>query len=148
MTKIFPIRLLPSEQQMLAMILAGENCVQENGGELFRLWLHREWNKRNGYGQPEPEDYQSAHRGGSKYWLRRLEDKLQLRVTSAIALRNTPSSSISISDGHTASPVTTGDSATVGSRSVRRVSLSPLPSHAGRKRILTSMRNKKRKGKR
>jgi len=89
MTKIFPIRLLPAEVLMLQQILDSEFCEQENGGELFRLWLHREWNKRNGFGQPEPSDYQSSHRGGSKYRLRRLNEKLQYRITLVAAARNT-----------------------------------------------------------
>jgi hypothetical protein len=109
MTKIYPIRLLPAELKMLEQILASEMCESENGGEWFRLLLHREWNKRNGFPVPQPYNYQSVHRTSSKKlqdWLnRRLEQRLTCNTrhlsiaaapgSPAFQSRNTPALQIS-----------------------------------------------------
>jgi hypothetical protein len=77
MTKPFSIRLNDSEREMLSQILSSENCESENAGDWFRLLLHREWNKPRHLGVPQPSLYQGAHRAGSRWSSRRVNEKLQ-----------------------------------------------------------------------
>jgi hypothetical protein len=62
MSVIVPVRLRESEVQMLKAVCPSDVRGDLNSGELFRLLLHREFNRRNGLPSPRPADYQSAFR--------------------------------------------------------------------------------------
>ena len=64
MSKIVPIRLNASEQDMLACLVNRDNCEASNAGELFRLLLHREFRRCKGLTKPSFAEIASDMRVG------------------------------------------------------------------------------------
>ena len=60
------IRLRPDEHAKLVEMSARSNTDTENGGDFWRMLLHREWNRRKGLPKPKPSDYQGAYRIGGR----------------------------------------------------------------------------------
>lgn len=63
-SKRVTFRLTPDEHAKLLEVCASEIRGELQESEMFRLLLHREWNRRKGLPAPEPKDYQAAHRMG------------------------------------------------------------------------------------
>lgn len=63
-SKITPIRLNEQERDMLAYLTSRENSEVSNAGELFRLLLHREFNRCKGIAGPKFSKVASEMRTG------------------------------------------------------------------------------------
>lgn len=63
-SKRVTFRLTADEHKKLLDVCASEVRGDLQESEMFRLLLHREWNRRHGLPKPEPKDYQAAHRMG------------------------------------------------------------------------------------
>jgi hypothetical protein len=59
---ILTYRLSSDEVAKFKTLLGGNGAGCENMGELLRLLLHREYNRRRGLPKPSAPDWQSAHR--------------------------------------------------------------------------------------
>lgn len=64
MSKRVTFRLTTEEHQKLLEVCESEVRGDLRESEMFRLLLHREWNRRKGLPAPQPKDYQASHRMG------------------------------------------------------------------------------------
>lgn len=62
MSHRYTIRLNAKENEMLQEVCKSEVRGDHSAAELFRLLLHREYNRRKGLPAPNPSDYQGAFR--------------------------------------------------------------------------------------
>lgn len=61
-SKIVTLRLNADEQAMLAAVCQSQLQGDRNASEMFRLLLHREYNRRHGLGAPTAPTYQTDFR--------------------------------------------------------------------------------------
>lgn len=85
MSVIVPIRLSEDELAKLDEIVSSPVTGAENRTELFRLLLHREYNRRKGLPKPKASDLQTAFRTGRPAWgTERWKRALELRRANRI----------------------------------------------------------------